>query len=54
MVIDGQRVAAKNMTTCQVEWQTPEGMNVDIWKAGTGLLQRDRGRNTLSGLRSPS
>ena len=43
-----------NMTTCQMMWQTPDGVHVEIWKVGTGLLQRDRDRNIMTWLRPPA
>ncbi|OBK15106.1 hypothetical protein [Mycobacterium asiaticum] len=51
--LHGERYAAVNMTSCQTMWQTPDDAHVAIWKVGTGLLQRDRDRNTMTWLRPP-
>ena len=50
----GGQFGAMNMTTCQMMWQTPDGVHVEIWKVGTGLLQRDRDRNIMTWLRPPA
>jgi hypothetical protein len=50
----GEQYGAVNMTTCQLMWQTPDGAHVEIWKVGTGLIQRDRDHNTMIWLRPPN
>lgn len=49
----GEQYGAMNMTSCRLMWQTPDGAHVEIWKVGTGLIQRDRDRNTMAWLRPP-